>query len=168
MKLRKAILSDLDTIMRILSEAREAQRAQGFVQWQDGYPASSTIVSDIERGDAYMLIDDGNAAGYVAIAEGDSEYDRLRHIWQMKGNRYCVAHRLGLADSHRGRKISGRFFSLIEAKIVRRGTRLIRIDTGLPNKAMQHILEKRGYTRLGTHEFVWGERLAYEKLLESV
>lgn len=166
MELRKATSGELDAIMRILAEAREAQRAQGFVQWEDGYPPVSTVMADMERGEAYVLADRGKIAGYAAIAAGDVEYDRLRHIWRTDCEEYAAIHRVALADSHRGRGLSCVFLLLIEREVRRRGIMSVRIDTGVENKAMQRILEKCGYTGLGVRDFVWGRRLAYEKRLQ--
>ena len=152
-------------IMRILGEARLAQRAMGFMQWGDGYPPESAVVADIESGHGYLLKDDDDvSAGYVAISYSDREYDRLDHIWIEKGD-YGVAHRIAIADSHRGKGVATRLFDLFEQEIAATGRRIVRIDTGVENRPMQHILDKRGYRSLGVHTFVWGERLAYEKNL---
>lgn len=165
MELNKAMRADVAEIMRILGEARMAQRAMGFTQWGDGYPPESAVVADIENGAGYLLKDDSGAtAGYVAISFSDKEYDRLEHIWVEKG-RYGVAHRIAIADSHRGKGVATRLFDLFEQQIAAAGRSIVRIDTGVENRPMQHILAKRGYRSLGAYTFVWGERLAYEKSL---
>jgi len=164
MYLRKAAHSDLKAIMHILDEARLAQRAMGFVQWTDGYPSAEVVAADIDHDAGYILVDGDNIAGYAAIADGDDEYDRLTDIWRTK-DKYSVIHRIGIGDKYRGQHVSAILFDLMEAEILSRGARLIRIDTGTANKTMQHILAKRGYENLGVHDFVWGQRLAYEKRL---
>ncbi len=164
MELVKAHYEDLPEIMRILGEARMAQRRAGFMQWGDGYPPESAVLSDIDGGSGYLLRDGDAIAGYVAISFRDKEYDRLEEIWKIKG-RYGVAHRIAIADSHRGRGISKALFDLSEREIADAGAEIVRIDTGVENRPMQHILESRGYDNLGAYNFVWGERLAYEKSL---
>lgn len=164
MELIKARHEDLPEIMRILGEARMAQRRAGFKQWADGYPPASAVISDIEAGSGYLLTDYDTIAGYVAVSFSDKEYDRLDEIWNIKGS-YGVAHRIAIADSHRGKGISKVLFDLFEKKIADAGADIVRIDTGVENRPMQHILENRGYTNLGAFDFVWGERLAYEKPL---
>lgn len=74
-------------------------------------------------------------------------------------------HRIAISDEYRGRKLSFRLFDLAEAHAIKTGALFVRIDTGLENKPMQHILSKRGYSNLGHCDFVWGERFAYEKRL---
>lgn len=74
-------------------------------------------------------------------------------------------HRIALSDDYRGRNLSAVLFDLAESCVKSLSISLIRIDTGLENKPMQRVLEKRGYTCLGRCDFIWGPRLAYEKAL---
>lgn len=164
MNLRKATYEDIEDVMRIFAQARQAQRAAGFRQWEDSYPSVDILTADIGNSRGYVLDDDGQAAGYVAIATSDEEYDRHPELWDV-ARKYAVFHRIALSDDYRGRGVSGELFDLAESYAMRIGADCIRIDTGLENKPMQHILAKRGYTALGRCDFVWGPRLAYEKPL---
>lgn len=78
---------------------------------------------------------------------------------------YAVFHRIAISDEYRGKRMSSTLFDLSELKAQQSGAQFIRIDTGLENRPMQHILSKRGYSDLGCCNFAWGERLAYEKRL---
>lgn len=162
MILRKATFDDITDVMRILAQARQAQRRAGFRQWDDGYPSRDVVHADISNGVGYILDDGGVAAGYVAIARRDEEYDRHLELWDVTMD-YAVFHRIAIADGYRGHKLSATLFDPAEALAVRMGAKAIRIDTGLENRPMQHILAKRGYTILGQCTFTWGERLACEK-----
>lgn len=162
MILRKASFDDVSDVMRILTQARQAQRVAGFRQWDDGYPSPDVVKADISNGIGYILDDGGVAAGYVAIARHDEEYDRHPELWDITMD-YAVFHRIAIADDYRGQKLSATLFDLAEALAFRIGAKAIRIDTGLENAPMQHILAKRGYRNLGQCTFSWGERLAYEK-----
>lgn len=151
-------------MMRIFAQARVSQRNAGFTQWEDEYPSMDICYSDIRDSIGYILNDDDKTAGYVAIASNDDEYDRHPELWDIEET-YAVFHRIALSDDYRGKNVSSGLFDLAEAKAVAYGARYIRIDTGLENKPMQHILAKRGYTNLGIGDFAWGKRLAYEKAL---
>ena len=164
MNLIKATSEDVEDVMRIFAQARQAQRAAGFRQWEDGYPSVDVLTKDIGNSRGFVLDDDGQAAGYVAIATSDEEYDRHPELWT-GARKYAVFHRIALPDDYRGRGLSGELFDLAESYAMRLGADCVRIDTGLENKPMQHILAKRGYTALGRCDFVWGPRLAYEKPL---
>ena len=166
MRLRKATEEDIDDLMRIFSEARLAQRLAGFKQWEDGYPSAEILKSDIHSSIGYILDDNGDSAGYVAISANDGDYDRHPELWDIS-QPYAVFHRIAISDDYRGKKLSGILFDLAESNARQSGVEFIRIDTGLENKPMQHILAERGYANLGYCRFVWGERLAYEKKLSK-
>lgn len=163
-ELTRALGKDIEEIMRILGEAREAQRRQGFVQWLDGYPRKESVEHDVAAGAGWLFKEDDKTAGYVAIYYHDDEYERLSNIWKLRGS-YGVVHRVALSDEFRGRGLASCLFSLFEDKIREEGVDLIRVDTGVENRAMQHLMLSRGYENLGAHDFVWGERLAFEKAL---
>ncbi len=127
--------------MRVFSQARLAQRRAGFRQWEDGYPSIDVLKSDIDRAIGFILDDNGKTAGYIAIAAYDDEYNRHPELWDV-GKDYAVFHRIALSDDYRGKKLSGILFDLAESHALRTGAAFVRIDTGLENKPMQHILSK--------------------------
>lgn len=164
MYLRKAHIEDIEDVMRVFSQARLAQRRAGFRQWEDRYPSIDVLKSDIDSATGFILDDNGKTAGYIAIAAYDDEYNRHPELWDV-GKDYAVFHRIALSDDYRGKKLSSILLDLAESHALRTGAAFVRIDTGLENKPMQHILSKRGYINLGRCDFIWGERLAYEKPL---
>lgn len=164
MNLRKATIEDVPDVMRIFTQARLAQRVAGFKQWEDGYPSEAVLISDINNSVGYILDENGNAAGYVAISSFDKEYNRHPELWNTSKT-YAVFHRIALSDEYRGKRLSGKLFDLAEAQAIQMDVDFVRIDTGLENRPMQHILSNRGYINLGCCDFIWGERLAYEKPL---
>lgn len=62
---RKAAVTDIDPVWRIILQAKEQMRLLGSRQWQDGYPALDDIRRDIADGCGYVL-----AAGNVPVAYG--------------------------------------------------------------------------------------------------
>lgn len=154
----------MDDVMQVFSQARLAQRRAGFKQWEDHYPSVEILKSDINNSTGFIFDDNGNIAGYVAIATNDEEYNRHNELWNTD-KPYAVFHRIAISDAYRGKKLSGELFNLAELKARESGAVSVRIDTGPENKPMQHILSKRGYLNLGYCDFVWGKRLAYEKSL---
>lgn len=163
--LRQATTDDLNEAMAILAQGREAQRKQGFRQWNDNYPPEELVMADILQGNAHILEADGKSAGYVALTSGDDEYERLAPVWLPGHRPYGVLHRMAIGDAFRGRGLANILLEKSEARLATTGAFSIRVDTGLQNLVMQHILTRRGYANLGAHTFAWGERLAFEKKL---
>ncbi len=164
MMLRRAEISDIPVILSITDAGRRAQREQGFVQWNDGYPDKNTIEDDIILGGARLLIDGDTPVAYASLITSDPGYDTLGDIWHCKG-RYGVIHRMAVSDAYRGKGVAGIFFDLLEKEAADSGIDAIRVDTGIENKVMQHILTRRHYLAHGLHTFPWGPRFAYEKSL---
>ncbi|MDE6715588.1 MAG: GNAT family N-acetyltransferase, partial [Muribaculaceae bacterium] len=165
LQLRKANINDLTKILGICDEARQFQREQGFMQWADGYPSTTVIDADISASRGYMISMDGSEIGYCVIdTTGDAEYDRLHHIWQSQ-DKYAAIHRLALCNTVRGKGLGSEIFEVIENYIIGQGFRIIKVDTGVENVRMQRILTNLGYNNLGTHIFVWGPRIAFEKVI---
>lgn len=166
MEIIRATNAHIAAVMGILDSAREYQRQSGFRQWDDGYPSEAVVAADIASGHAYVFTRQGEVAGYAFLPEGDAAYDTFESVWRLTG-RYGAVHRLAVAPQARGIGASAPMFTLIEETFRQRGIGIVRIDTGLENAVMRHLLEKYGYTPLGAYEFPWGARLAYEKMLPS-
>lgn len=165
MRLRKALGADIPAIMHIMAQARAAQRALGFRQWDDGYPPESQLEEEISEGRGFVL-DDGDAiCAYAAIVADDPEYADLQSVMTSYGESYAVIHRLAISDAYRGRGVARHFLALLEEEMRHRDLLWSRADTGLENLPMQKALAAAGYRLLCRHNFVWGPRLVYEKSL---
>lgn len=168
MRLRKASLADIPAIMHIMAQARAAQRALGFRQWDDGYPPESQLEEEISAGRGFVLADGDAICAYAAIVADDPEYADLQSVMTSYGESYAVIHRLAISDAYRGRGVGRRFLALLEEEMRHRGLLWSRADTGLENLPMQKALAAAGYRLLCRHNFVWGPRLVYEKSLHNL
>lgn len=157
--------ADIPRCGEILDEGRAFQRAQGFVQWTEDYPNADTVRQDIRDRKGYVIRSGGDIAAYLCIDfGGEPAYAEIRGAWQTE-EPYAVVHRMAFAGAFRGRGLSETAFRLIEALCLERDVRSLRVDTGLSNRRMQHILEKSGFSHRGTIFYQGGERLAYDKSL---
>lgn len=150
----------------IIDAGRAFQREQGFVQWTDGYPDLEAVREDIERGDGYVILDGDAIAGYVCIGfDGEPAYNTIQGQWHT-GEPYAVIHRMAFHPAFRGVGMSREAFALIDALCRARGVKNVRINTAPPNRRMQHVLEKNGFSECGIIVFRGGEKLAYDKILK--
>lgn len=157
---------ELPVCMEVLNSGREFQRAQGFVQWPDGYPPQSEIERDIQNSQGYLLKADGAIAAYLYIGfQGDPAYPKIRGAWQTD-EPYAVIHRVAIGNAFRGKGLADVIFRLAGAFCMAKGVASIRIDTDAQNKRMQHILEKNGFAYCGTVMQNGGLRMAFEKGLK--
>ena len=157
--------ADLPVCMDILNAGREFQRAQGFVQWPDGYPPQADVAEDIRIGNGYVVKVDGCIAAYLYIGfDGDPAYPAIKGAWHHV-EPYAVIHRLAIGTDFRGTGLTPVLFSLAEDFCRERGIFNLRIDTDEQNRRMRHVLEKNGFVYCGTVIQGGGDRLAFDKAL---
>jgi GNAT superfamily N-acetyltransferase len=162
---RKAIKRDADVIWQILKEAIARRKADGSIQWQDGYPNPEVIAHDIQKGAGYVLSEGGLVVGYVVIMINDEpEYARLNGHW-LTNNDFVVFHRLAIAGSHLGKGLANELFQRIEEYARDWGVQSIKADTNFDNGPMLYLFDKFKYTYCGEVTFRGTPRRAFEKVL---
>ena len=65
--LEPAKSDDAEKCYRIIQEAKQFQKAQGFTQWTEDYPNLETIRQDIQAGKGYAVTCGDQIAGYMCI-----------------------------------------------------------------------------------------------------
>ena len=163
--LRKAEFSDHATIWEMLKQAIERRKNDGSSQWQDGYPNSETVRSDIENQIGYVLEIDGETSAYAALIFNDEPaYENIEGKWLSNGD-FLVIHRVAVSDRFLGKGIATKLFLEIENFAKEQQIFSIKVDTNFDNLAMLRILEKLNYTYCGEVYFRGSARKAFEKLL---
>lgn len=170
MILRKAEISDIDPICRIIGEAQAQMARLGIDQWQNGYPARATIEADILSGVGVVLCskDEREVVAYCAAIFGsEPTYARIDDgEWLTSGDDYVVVHRLAVADRFKHQGVATHFMRLIEALATKRGCGSFRIDTHRDNGYMHALCARLGFVRCGVIYVSDGSaRVAYEKVL---
>lgn len=162
---RLANVGDMDDCWRILNEGRAFQREQGFVQWEDGYPPKSDLVTDISLSQGHVLCHDGEVVAYVCLdGGGEAAYAGIKGAWST-GEDAIVLRRIAISRTCVGHGLSRILFSSVDEWCLSNGHHAIRLTTGLQNGRMRHVLEREGYSFRGT-VFLRGEdRAAYDKTL---
>lgn len=162
-ELTAARWEDIPRYMQILGEGRAFQRAQGFVQWPDGYPRQVSVEEDVRNGNGYAIMVDGRLAGYFHLGfDGDPAYPAIVGAWRFHGP-YAVVHRIAISDAFRGQGLTGEVFHLIEELCKARGVDVLRIDTHEKNLRMRHVVQKNGFAFCGKVLQNDGLRLAFDK-----
>lgn len=162
---RKAAVTDIDPVWRIILQAKEQMRLLGSRQWQDGYPALDDIRRDIADGCGYVL-----AAGNVPVAYGavlfggEPAYGSIEGEWLCQPP-YVVVHRLAVAQEMRRCGLATRFMREVETFARNAGLHSFRVDTNFDNRYMRSLLSALGFTYCGEIFYAHGSRRTYEKPL---
>lgn len=163
---RKATQNDLPEIWTIIQQAIIRRETDGSDQWQDGYPNELIISKDITEEHAYVLSNENEIVGYIAILINDEPaYNNIEGKWLTQDD-FVVVHRLAIADDFLGKGLAQRLLKHTEKLAIKNKIYSLKIDTNFDNIAMLKILEKMGYTHCGEVTFSNGNRRkAFEKVL---
>lgn len=162
---RRAELTDLAAIEKILKDAVDRMLAEGKQQWDENYPNAIHVVADITRDVAFVLECGGEVVAYGAVVfDGEPAYDDLIGDW-LSDDKYVVVHRLGVVRNVQGRGVGARFLKAVEFFAAEKGIRSFKIDTNFDNFAMLALLEKCGFEYCGEVSYERGSRKAFEKLI---
>jgi len=164
--IKKAELSQAETIWSIFQQAIEKRKTEGSDQWQDGYPNLQVIKNDIEKGFGYVALnDEKEIVGYLAlIFEIEPAYESIKEQW-LKDIPYAVIHRIAVSQTNYYKGLASWMLQAIEP-ISRANSYLsIRADTNYDNIGMLRVFDKMGYTYCGEAIVRGNLRKAFEKLL---
>lgn len=167
MEFRKAEIFDLESIAKIIEDAKDFLKDNKVSQWQDGYPEIEDLKKDIEKGESYVLLKDSEVIGTSVISlEGESTYNTIEDGKWLSSDKYIVMHRVAISSKYRGKNIFKELICEAEKIALDNYIYSIKIDTHKDNKAMQRALCNNGFTKCGIIFLEDGsERVAYEKLL---
>ena len=164
MKLRHALLEELDIAMDIINMAKAHLKEQGIDQWQQGYPDVAAVENDIHLERGYFVTQNDKILGYLCIDfGGEPAYDTLDGTWASQGD-FVVVHRMAFHRNARGKGLASGVFRLVEELSTQKGVNYFRLDTDEGNVKMQHLLKKNGFTYRGPIVFDNSEKIAFDKV----
>lgn len=160
MLLRKATMKDVDSILYIITLAKQYFKDNHIDQWQNGYPNKESTINDIENGHSYVICDNEKVIATAAIiADVDPNYAIIENGQWLSNYPYVCVHRVACLPDYKGQGIAGKFLS--HAKVM--GRKSVRIDTHADNISMQKMILKNGFTYCGIVYMADGAlRNAYE------
>lgn len=154
MHFQKAKLSDYDRVMAILKDGRDQLAEKGIDQWQGDYPNPQHVKEDVQHGYAYLVhSDDHQTVGtFTILPAPDHAYDELDGQWLTETDKYLTIHRVAIHSAHAGRGYASRLFEAVIDHVKNHHPEIesLRIDTHEDNQAMQHLITKSGFKRVGT------------------
>ena len=145
MNIRKAKISDIQSVEAIYADARVLMREAGNpTQWGAAYPPTEQVMRDISEECLYLAEEGGEILAVFYFREGrDATYDEIDGEW-LNDEPYAVIHRIAISKSARGRGVAGECFDYCFARCQN-----LRIDTHEDNAPMQRALLKNGFIRCG-------------------
>ncbi|CUQ16035.1 GNAT family N-acetyltransferase [Clostridium baratii] len=166
MKLRKSVNEDINNIMQIIDEAKEALKEQGIDQWQNGYPNADVIRNDILNNDSYVFIKNNEIVATLAVSfDGEKTYDKIYDGNWISNDEFAVIHRIAITSKYKGTGIASEIIKMIEAMCLDKDVHSIKVDTHEFNIPMQKLLKKNDFKYCGVIYLEdKSKRVAFEKI----
>jgi len=117
-------------------------------QWNCDYPDIDTLSQDVEAGDQYVAMVDGNLAGSIVLnAQQDEQYHNIH--WHQLNQKVLVIHRLGVDPAYQGLGIGKKLCAFAEEFGKERGYQTIRLDAYAGNPVSNQLYASLGYAKAG-------------------
>lgn len=149
--IRRADFDDLDMVEGIYNELHDAEESGSItVGWKRGiYPARSTAEDAINRGDLFVLEDDGKilGAGIINNIQVDVYHDAS---WghEAEDDKICVLHTLVISPKAGKRGLGRQFVNFYEEYARADGCHELRLDTNEKNVVAREMYRKLGYKEI--------------------
>ena len=151
MNIRKAESADLPGIGKIYNEIHDAE-ADGLLTtgWLRGiYPVQATAEAALERGDLFVLEEEGEIHGAAVINQLQVDvYAGAPWVHQVPDGQVCVLHTLVISPKASGRGLGKQFVAYYEAYSKEHNCPELRIDTNAKNIRARQMYQKLGYQEI--------------------
>lgn len=160
---------DVKQILEIYEDSAKSLKNDGVDQWQNEGPSEKTLFEDMENEYSFVLKEEENVLGTIAIIfTGEKTYDLIFNGQWLNDEEYCTLHRLAVSVKERTKGIAGKILNEVEKICEENGYYNIRVDTHEDNFKMRNFLEKNGFIYCGKIFLVNGDlRVAYQKELKK-
>ena len=165
---RKATVRDAEAVCEIYRSAKELLKNSGIPQWQGSDPGPDTFRQDVERGQSYVLDDNGTVCATVQIIMYEPYYETLKD-GKFEDLNALVAHRFAVSDKILRHGVGSELIAHCCDIAKTLGKTSLRLDTHRLNFRMRSLLTKNGFREVGTVVLPSGdERIVFEKLLREL
>ncbi|MDD3225347.1 MAG: GNAT family N-acetyltransferase [Clostridium sp.] len=162
MKIRKAELNDLKSIIDIFKNAIDVMNEGNIPQWDEIYPTSAIFKQDILKQQMYVGIENDDIVSVIVV---NDEFDELykKGDWKYKNRKFVVIHRLCVNPIYQKQGIGKTTMLMIEALLKKREIQSIRLDAFSLNPYALKLYKALGYRKVGEVNFRKGVFYLLEK-----
>ena len=146
--IRKALREDLDAVEEIYSLVHSAEEAGlATIGWQRSiYPTRATAEASLERGDLFVLEEEGRILGTAIINQIQVDaYSQGDWRIEAEEGEVMVLHTLVISPAADGRGLGRAFVEYYESMAREQGCRALRIDTNAINRRARAMYGRLGY-----------------------
>ena len=149
---RKAELRDVSAIAGIYEEIHSGEeQGRSSIGWIRGvYPTRRTAEAALERGDLFVMEEDGCVVGAAIINRQQVDvYAGADWSVAAPDDEVMVLHTLVISPACAGRGFGSAFVRFYEEYALASGCRYLRMDTNARNARARALYERLGYAEIG-------------------
>lgn len=162
MEIRKATAEDLSAIMEIVSQAQAFFQAYGIAQWQNGYPGEALIAGDIQKGEAFVVCEEGATVGFAVFSLSE-----MTSAPNAPAERCALVRLIAIDERFQSRGLATELMDYADLLCKKKAVGGIKINIHPDNLAMRRTLKKCGFFKSDTVEGENGESFwQYEKQIK--
>ncbi len=152
MEIRKAVAADMDGIELIYERIHDGEE-QGLstIGWIRGvYPTGATAAAAMERGDLFVMTDDGRIVASAVINQIQvPEYRNAQWQHAAADDEVMVLHCLTVDPLMKGNGYGRTFVAYYENYARQHGCPALRMDTNVRNARARRLYQRLGYAEVG-------------------
>ncbi len=152
MEIRKAVAADMDGIELIYERIHDGEE-QGLstIGWIRGvYPTGATAAAAMERGDLFVMTDDGRIVVSAVINQIQvPEYRDAQWQHAAADDEVMVLHCLTVDPLMKGNGYGRAFVAYYENYARQHGCPALRMDTNVRNARARRLYQRLGYAEVG-------------------
>lgn len=162
LKYRKATPNDLEEICGIVHAAIDTMVRNHIFQWDDLYPAKEDFQEDIDEGQLYVGLVNGEIAVVYALNQKcEKEYENGK--WKYENEPFYIVHRLCVNPIFQNKGIAGSTLLYIERQLTEMDIHVIRLDVFSNNPFALKLYHSLGYSDSGYADWRKGRFFLMEK-----
>ncbi|MBQ9707990.1 MAG: GNAT family N-acetyltransferase [Firmicutes bacterium] len=121
-------------------------------KWQkDVYPSPEDLMTEIEEGNLYLYLCDGQIAGSMVLNKKHSrEYDDVSWPEKLQSGEFFVIHMLGIRSDFEGRGLAREMVRFAIHLAKESGLKAVRLDVIEGNLPAERLYESMGFKHIDT------------------
>ena len=160
-----ATINQLDRIWELIQDGIALRKAQGSMQWQNGYPNRNVIKQDIEEQAGFVLLQQDTVIGYMCLkVNNEPQYENIKGKWLSKGD-FLVIHRVVISKEKTGSGFAKELMFYAEDYARSQQISSIKADTNFDNVGMLRLFDIFEYTYCGELVMNGQPRKGFEKII---
>lgn len=145
-EISKGRIEDVQSTLEMFVSITDALLDNGVDQWNYDYPDLETLKIDVERGENFVIRENGRVVASIVLNDiQDEQYKKIH--WHSRNDGVLVIHRLGVHPEAQGKGFGKKMCLFAEEYARKHNYKSIRLDAYAGNPISKSMYHSLGYTQ---------------------